>query len=102
MLSDLGDQDLVLQGDAPVIESNRHHHGRDQGVEVDGGLSQEHIETVGSLDGDHGVSQHRVHPTGQNVVDALDIVAEVAQLETTPCFFFFPSKLYLFRLGFLP
>jgi hypothetical protein len=82
MLPNPGDHCPVWQGDAPVSESNRHHCGGDQGVEVDGGLGQESVKTIGSLDGDHGVAHHRVHLTGQNVVDAPDIVAEVAQLET--------------------
>jgi hypothetical protein len=64
MLSDLDDQDPILQGDALITESNQHHHGGDHGAEVNGGLSQERVETVGPLDGDHGVSQHRVHPIG--------------------------------------
>ena len=61
---------------------NRHHHGDDQGAKVDGGLRQESVKTVGSLDGEHGVAQHRVHPIGQNVVDVPDVIAEVTQLET--------------------
>ena len=37
---------------------------------------------MGLLGGDCGLAQHMVHPTGQNVVDAPDIIAEVTQLET--------------------
>jgi hypothetical protein len=47
MLSDPGDQGPVWQGVASINESNRHHHGGDQGIEVDGGLSQECVEDNG-------------------------------------------------------
>ena len=83
MLSDLNDQGLVWQGDAPVSESNRHHRGGDQGAKVDGGLSQESVKTAGSLNGDHGVAHDRVQPIGQNVVDAPDIIAKVNMLKTS-------------------
>jgi hypothetical protein len=81
MLSNPGDHCPVWQGDALVSESNRHHCGGDQGVEVDGGLDQESLKKTGSLDGDHDVVHHRVHSTDQNVLDAPDIVVKVAQLE---------------------
>jgi hypothetical protein len=43
------------------------------------GVSVKSIETAGSLDGDHHVTQHRVHLTGQDMIDAPDVIAKVAQ-----------------------
>ena len=64
MLNDPGDRGPIQQGDAPVSESNRHHRGGDQGTKVDWGLSQESIKIAGLLNGDHNVTQYRVHLTG--------------------------------------
>jgi hypothetical protein len=74
---------VVRQGDALVSASNKHHRGGDQGAKVDEGLSQESVETAVSSCDDHSVAQHRVHLTGQDMIDAPDVIAEVAQLETT-------------------
>ena len=50
---------------------------------------------MGSLNGDHGVAQRKVHLTSQNVVDAPDLIAEVTQLETA-----FYLCLHLMRVPF--
>jgi hypothetical protein len=47
------------------------------------GVSVKSIETAGSLNGDHHVTQHRVHLTSEDMIDAPDVIAKVAQLETT-------------------
>ena len=49
--------------------------------------------TVGSLNGDHSVTQHMVHSTSQDMKDTPYVIAEVAQLQTT-----FSLCLYLMKV----
>jgi hypothetical protein len=83
VLRDPSDQGLVWQCKTLVQESDRHHSGSDHEAVVDGSLGQQGIKTMCPLYSDHRMADDWEYPTGEDMVDALNIVAEVAHLEAT-------------------
>jgi hypothetical protein len=83
VLGDPGDKGSIKQGGDLNYKLYCHNCRHEQCAKIDGGLSQEGVETPSSLNDDGSEAHYRQYPIDHDAVDVSVVYPEVVDLETS-------------------